>query len=662
MKQFKDAGFFIKAFLLLFFFVIVAIICSYSFLEPMAQKQMIKAYTANTKISSEDVVIVVIDDKSLSYHRWPWPREFYGKILNYFNDYTNPKVVGFDALIQNVDKDNIASDLKFFDAIGKSKKLVVGFAPAAEGAFSKERNEKYTEDFYKKFAIKTNIKYSQMYTNEANGYGRYYTGISEYPKQYFDKVHYTGSVSQPINLWGYATSMEQVVIVNGKYYPSLALRMYLLANNADSITLYPDRIKVDKTGLEIPTVVVPAGMETPLRFYKQIHKDGYTHKKYSASDIIQSYDNLRKGLKPIIDPKEFEGKSVIIGGNIKAMGIVGLEDVTPTPIMERHPGVDIQATNYENLINEDFVSGSDIFTELFLYGMIIILVFIVIHKLPIFGAILALICTFIAYLIFAMYSFANTYYVPIATPLIVMILSSIFAYSYRSIVEGRNKEKIKQAMGKYISQDVMQNVVQNIDDIKLGGKRAVVTVLFSDIRGFTSMSEKLSAEDVSKILNEYFSEMEPIITKYNGVINKFIGDAVMAIFGEPVQDLNHPINAVKCAYEMLKKVEELREKWLFEGKPKIEIGIGINTGEAFVGNIGSEKRLEYTVIGDTVNLASRIEGYNKVYHTNLLVSSSTYSYISNIADVIKIGDVQIRGKSKKMDIYEILHLNISKDQ
>jgi adenylate cyclase len=152
--------------------------------------------------------------------------------------------------------------------------------------------------------------------------------------------------------------------------------------------------------------------------------------------------------------------------------------------------------------------------------------------------------------------------------------------------------------------------------------------------------------------------MEPIITKYNGVINKFIGDAVMAIFGEPVQDLNHPVNAVKCTYEMLKKVEELQDKWLFEGKPKIEIGIGINTGEAFVGNIGSEKRLEYTVIGDTVNLASRIEGYNKVYHTNFLVSSSTYKYISDIADVIKISDVTIRGKSKKMDIYEILQLKI----
>ena len=166
----------------------------------------------------------------------------------------------------------------------------------------------------------------------------------------------------------------------------------------------------------------------------------------------------------------------------------------------------------------------------------------------------------------------------------------------------------------------------------------------------------MTAEEVSVILNEYFSEIEPIITKYNGVINKFIGDAVMAIFGEPIQDLNHPANAVKCANEMLKKVEWLQGKWINEGKPKIEIGIGINTGEAFVGNIGSEKRLEYTVIGDMVNLASRIESYNKVYKTNFLISSSTYSYVSSLTDVIKISEVTIRGKSKKMDIYEVLRI------
>ena len=278
-------------------------------------------------------------------------------------------------------------------------------------------------------------------------------------------------------------------------------------------------------------------------------------------------------------------------------------------------------------------------------------------KLSFFKSLISVILLGIIYTIFSVYCFKFNIAVNVITPLLVQLSTLIFGYSYRFILEGRNKEKIKQAMGKYISQDVMKNVVQNIDDIRLGGKKAVVTVLFADIRGFTSMSEKMTAEDVSKILNEYFTEIEPIISKYNGVINKFIGDAVMAVFGDPIEDLNHPVNAVRCANEMLKKVDQLQDKWLFEGKPKIEIGIGINTGEAFVGNIGSEKRLEYTVIGDTVNLASRIESYNKVYKTNLLISSSTYSYVSGIADVIKISEVTIRGKSKKMDIYEVLRLS-----
>ena len=207
-----------------------------------------------------------------------------------------------------------------------------------------------------------------------------------------------------------------------------------------------------------------------------------------------------------------------------------------------------------------------------------------------------------------------------------------------------------------MSQDVIKRVIQDIDNLGLGGKRANVTVLFSDIRGFTSMSEQMTPQEVSKILNEYFTEMEPIITQYNGIINKFIGDAVMAVFGEPIQDKNHAINAVKCAYAMLQKVKELQKKWAQEDKPKIEIGIGIATGEVFVGNIGSINRMEYTVIGDTVNLASRLEGYNKTYKTKLLISPTTYENIKGFVDVIKISDVQIRGKANKMDIYEVLRV------
>lgn len=236
----------------------------------------------------------------------------------------------------------------------------------------------------------------------------------------------------------------------------------------------------------------------------------------------------------------------------------------------------------------------------------------------------------------------------------MFVITTIFAYTHKFVLENRSKEKVKSAMGKFMSEDVMKRVVQNIDNLGLGGKKSTVTVLFSDIRGFTSMSEQMSAQQVSEILNEYFTEMEPIITKYNGIINKFIGDAVMAIFGEPIQDKNHAQNAVKCAYAMLQRVKELQKKWTKEGKPKIEIGIGINTGEVFVGNIGSVNRMEYTVIGDTVNLASRLESYNKIYKTKLLISPSTYEEVKGFTDVIKISDVQIRGKANKMDIYEVL--------
>ena len=432
--------------------------------------------------------------------------------------------------------------------------------------------------------------------------------------------------------------------------------MYMKMYNADTMELYPDRISVKNTNLNVPAYQTPLGFQSKIKYYKERQNSQYTHKKYSAIDLIESYEAIKQGKKPEIDPKEFDGKIVFIGANAKAAAL-GLEDALPSPLMSRHPGVDIQATNLDNLIHNDFLKTSGFLQDFVTIIGMVILSLLIIGKCPFFISIALLLILSGGYFGASVYEFSHGVAVTVITPILVQLLTTLFGYSYRFLQEGRNKEKIKQAMGKYLSQDIMKNVVQNIDDIKLGGKRANVTVLFADIRGFTSMSEKMEAEEVSKILNEYFTEIEPIITKHNGVINKFIGDAVMAIFGEPIQDINHPVNAVRCAYDMLKKVDELQDKWLFEGKPKIEIGIGINTGEAFVGNIGSEKRLEYTVIGDTVNLASRIESYNKVYKTNFLISSSTYSYVSSIADVIKISEVQIRGKAKKMDIYEVLRLN-----
>ncbi len=646
MKIFKNKSFFLKSIFLHIFLSIIAIGISWNLFEPSAYNFMMKNFITN-KSGDPNIALIVIDDKSIEYQRWPWPRENYGKIFEYLNNYTKAKLIGYDAILVTLDKENPNSDKYFFDTIAKISNLVVGFSPQ-QHAYENEADKKYDEIFKNKFA--TNIKL----TFTPFDYGRYQS-ISKFPMPYFNAVKMAGSVNISQNHDGYLTYMDQLVSVNGTYYPSLGLKMYLALNNTNDLTVYSDKIVVDKTGLTINTISTTKGIQSLLKYYK-LADSSYSHNKYSAIDIIKSLELIKQGKKPIVDPAEFNGKIVFVGANAKAAALA-LEDAVPTPMQQKHPGVDIQATNLDNILNNEFIKQTGFLFDLTILITITLMTFILISKFSYFVSLCLIILLAGIYTLFSFICYKNGLAVNIITPIIIQLLTTIFGYSYRFLQEGKNKEKIKQAMGKYLSQDIMKNVVQNIDDIKLGGKRANVTVLFADIRGFTSMSEKMTAEEVSVILNEYFTEIEPIITKYNGVINKFIGDAVMAIFGEPIQDINHPQNAVKCAYEMLKTVDRLQDKWLFEGKPKIEIGIGINTGEAFVGNIGSEKRLEYTVIGDTVNLASRIESYNKVYRTNFLISSSTYSYVSSIADVIKISEVQIRGKAKKMDIYEVLRLS-----
>ena len=647
MKKFDSKIFFIKSAIIHFFLTIIIVLVSWQFFEPSVYNFMIKNFTAKTT-GSDEIVLVVIDDKSIEKHRWPWQRSLYAQIFEYISNYTNPQLIGFDAIVSSLDTNNPASDKYFFDTIKKIDKLVVGFSPLVQEYPSGIDGEKYSQKFYDKFSIEIN----DIRKNDT--YGKY-NSLSRFPEPYFNAIKATGSVNTTYNSAGYIINSDQIITVKDKSYPSLALRMYMMLNNINKINLTDNKIYFDNSDTKIPIIQSYDGIQSLTRFFAPHKQSEYTHKKYSAIDVIQSLENVKQGKEPIISPEEFNNKIVFVGANAKASALA-LEDALPTPIMKKHPGVDIQATNLDNLINNQFIKQTTFGQDVLILIILTSAVFIIIAKFSFFASLGILVLIALIYTIFAGLCFSQGIAPNVITPLIIQLVTMIFGYSYRFILEGRNKEKIKQAMGKYLSQDIMKNVVQNIDDIKLGGKKAVVTVLFADIRGFTSMSEKLSAEEVSVILNEYFTEIEPIISKYNGVINKFIGDAVMAIFGEPIQDINHAKNAVLCANEMLKTVDRLRDKWLFEGKPKIEIGIGINTGEAFVGNIGSEKRLEYTVIGDMVNLASRIESYNKVYKTSLLISSSTYKHVSSIADVIKISEVSIRGKSKKMDIYEVLRL------
>lgn len=662
MKKFKNKLFYFNSCLLYLFLVFVFFIFTIMFVEQYATSFLISKFAANQTVSN-NIVEVVVDETSMREYKWPWARDLYTEILDYFHSYAKPKVVGFDMIVSSFDSSK-PEDIRFAKQVSEMENFVYGFVPETRDNPS---DNEFLDSFKKNHSLTLSTKLGNLPTH--------YNSFVNPPKLLYNSVNNFGSLMlEGANGSGYMFSTVSMLKIGDFYFPSLPLKMYLLSNSTNDVILDSNYIIVPKTGLKIPYIYNYSGLvKTYLRYYPNYEKGDivtdYSHQNVSASRIVDTYRALKSGITPesnpelfdlrsgkYINPSFFNNKAVIIGANISGP----TADVLKSPMADRHPGVDIQASALDNLLNKHFLTFAGIGVGFLSFLILSLLAFIIVLRCKFIKGIISIIAIDILYLLLVFISASHGYIMSYAVPLVSQFVTVAFAYSFKFISENRNKEKIKQAMGKYLSQDVMKNVVRNIDDLKLGGKRAVVTVLFSDIRGFTSLSEKMSAEEVSMILNEYFAEMEPIITKYNGVINKFIGDAVMAIFGEPIQDINHAQNAVKCAYEMLKKVEYLREKWLFEGKPKIEIGVGINTGEVFIGNIGTETRMEYTVIGDTVNLASRIESYNKVYKTNLLVSSSTYAAIADIADVIKISEVQIRGKAKKMNIYEVLRIDRDK--
>lgn len=661
MKKIKNKLFYINSFLLYMFLAIVAFVLSFVYLEPNVKSFFISTFMAN-KVGSNDIVEIIMDDKYI----WPWQRTEQSEVLAYFSEYAKPKVIGFDLYLPQAPNVKDKNELDFITQVNKMNNIVLPYTPDNSQTIQSDEFE-FMKDFKSKQALNINESALVLPTN--------YQKIIKLSPYFKDVKNFGFVFIKPDIVSNRIFTGVSVIKIGDGYYPSLPLKMYLYANNTNKLIVDDFNLKIPSIEKNIPHKFIEDGLvQTDIRFYSsRIVKinDKYvnteiSHPAYSAYDILKSYRQLKAGKKPDIDPAIFRNQVVFIGMNYsgaddtKTLNRTYSSDLFKTPITDRHLGVDIQATIYDNIANNYFMHSAGFLPQLLNILLLSVITFILILRCKFIKSLLLV--SLMDFIFFALVGIGayNGYLMSFINPIVVQFVTLIFGYSFKFISESRNKEKIKQAMGKYLSNDIMKNVVSNIDDLKLGGKRVIVTVLFSDIRGFTSLSEKMSAEEVSMILNEYFSEMEPIITKYNGVINKFIGDAVMAIFGEPIQDINHPQNAVKCAYEMLKKVEYLREKWLYEGKPKIEIGVGINTGEVFIGNIGTENRMEYTVIGDTVNLASRIESYNKVYKTNLLVSSSTYASIADIADVIKISEVQIRGKAKKMNIYEVLRIDMKK--
>lgn len=243
------------------------------------------------------------------------------------------------------------------------------------------------------------------------------------------------------------------------------------------------------------------------------------------------------------------------------------------------------------------------------------------------------------------------------TPLVAALATFAATYALITVVnfmaEQRQTQVLRTTFGRYVSPQILEHILAHPEKVQLGGERRDLTILFSDIRGFTSISEASEPEQVVEMLNEYLTRMVEILLEHGGTLDKFIGDAVMGFWNAPAAATDHARSAVRCAIVMIEETARLRARWETEGKASIRIGIGINTGDAVAGNIGAEQVFGYTVIGDAVNLASRLESKNKDYGTEIIISEFTLARIGDGFETVYLDDVKVKGKEKAVKIYEV---------
>jgi adenylate cyclase len=365
-----------------------------------------------------------------------------------------------------------------------------------------------------------------------------------------------------------------------------------------------------------------------------------TYPYYSIADVVQ-----RK-----FKPGTFRDKIVLVGAS--ATGIGDLR--TPPYGGIDYPGLEVHANVIDNMLNDGFLirgPHQEVFdlTLIFLFGIPLgIALAVVSPRWMWFGLALLVPFAFLNYL-----SFLRGHWLNFTLPAATLTANVMLVSLYRALVEEKEKRKVRSAFSRYLNPEVIRRLLLNPKLVE--PRKTEITVMFSDIRGFTTISEKLDAQELAIFLNGYLSDMTKIVFGTQGTLDKYIGDAVMAFWGAPIEEPDHALNACTAALAMIERVHELQKKWEAEGKPKLDIGVGLNSGPASVGNMGSELQYGYTALGDTVNLSSRLEGLNKEYGTHILVNESTYTAVKEAGFLFRELDIiRVKGKLQPVVIYELV--------
>jgi len=591
---------------------------------------------------SDNVVIIDIDNKSLkAVGQWPWSRDVIAKLITNLSD-AKAGIIGLDMVFAEEDKSsphllkekypNILQNLPNHDKLLAntfSKSPVVGGY-----IFTDEKTLSENTPLIPAVFIQKGL-HESTYLKETKGI------ILNTPVLQ-DALYSSGFFVTKQNEGGVVRSAPLIYKYQDIIYSSLALEMIRIYSASNKVEILGDENGVERIAFGTYSIPTESSGEFIINF-----RGPKKHFKYlSASDILSHNFN----------PTEIENKFILLGTSAP-----GLKDLRYIAYDSTFPGVEVHANIIDNILEGDFIQRpfvAKLYDILIIWGLVfgLMLVFSFLSSLS------SLLIVPMATLLFALmlYGFYTILFhyglvLTLLTPILAFGSTLLFSIVLDYFNASKQKEQAKRILGNKVSTSVMQHLLSHADEGLIEPKEVESTIFFSDIKGFTSISEKLgSPKKLIEMLNIYMTPMTDIIIEEQGTIDKFIGDAIMAYWNAPVPVQNHASHAVRAAIKQIEALEKVNEIIYDKYAIKLEVGIGLHTGLVTAGDMGSLGRSDYTVIGDSVNLASRIEGLTRVYDADILISEATYVQLDDSFNMRHIDTVEVKGKSKATKLFQVL--------
>ena len=584
-------------------------------------------FFAQREIPSSQVKLILLDQESLDWGQrenawgWPWPREVYGAI-SAFCKRGEARALAFDLLFTEPSVYGVEDDQAMGQALSAGTPVVLAVLPGG------------SRDAWPEYMPRPNLIVEQPVMGVS---GSLLFPVPEVASGMAAVGHVAGTPDAD----GVFRRISPFCRFDGVSIPAFGLAVWLAACTE------PAAITMSAQQLRVGNKIVPLDRRgnAILRF----RGCGGLPQAVSAAAVIQSELRLQAGETPSLSPETFEDCYVFVACIAPA-----LLDLRPTPINPKCPGAVLHATFVDNLVTDSFIADAPV-------PLVILIVIVTAVAAAIsltYGGKWWLAGPFSAFwlgvpMVVGFAAYARGWWWPVAAQETASALGLVGALAVNYWTEGRQKAFIKQAFRHYLSGEVIEKILRDPKHLQLGGEKRELTIMFTDLAGFSTFSEKLGPVELTALLNDYLSEMTDIILDEGGTLDKYEGDAIIAFWNAPLEQSDHAVRACRAALRCQRRLAELRRVYQQRTGAALRMRVGINTGEVVVGNMGSKKRFNYTILGDAANLASRLEGANKAFGTEIMVSGSTWRLASAEFSGRKLADLRVVGRKTAVAVYEL---------